>query len=171
MQRLEARQLKCFSLSLWTSPGSTKTHPNKQPPKRSRKSKTIGQKQGSGKKREAIWVEGKNGWNDIERKEVKKRHASFGWKKLGRLHVNGLLKPTFLSLNHQPLAPRLHLFTRKIGSGFPGMTSSTRWNQPTLISVVPSLREEPQNQNTLGSESWPKLQWILFGGHAAQVIL
>ena len=142
MQRLEARQLKCFSLSLWTSPGTTKTHPNKQPPKRPRKSKTIGQKQGLGKKGKQFGWKEKMDEKILKEKEVKRRNTSFGWKKLGRLHVNGLVmaywSPLFWVLTQD------FTFHTKIGSGFPGMTCSTRWNQPNLISVVPSLGKSPK---------------------------
>lgn len=149
MQRLEARQLKCFSLSLWTSPGTTKTHPH-PPPKRPRKSQTVGKK-------------GKQfGWKeemdeiDIERKGVKKGNTwhSFcekTWTTSCQWLLDGLLNPACLSLNHQPLAQDF-TFHKKIGSGNRD-DMFNHWNQTSFrwrhLLLKLSL---PQTPNNLGSE-------------------
>lgn len=99
-----------------------------------------------GKKKKTIWVERKNGWKDIERKEVKRRNTSFGWKKLGRLHVNGLLmaywSPLFWVLTQD------FTFHKKIGSGNRD-DMFKHWNQKPHFGGVTS--EDPQNnQKPLG---------------------
>ena len=110
-----------------------------------------------GKKREAIWVKRKNGWKDIERKEVKRRNTSFGWKKLGRLHVNGLLMAYWSPL-FWVLTPDF-TFHKKIGSGNRD-DMFNHWNQKPHFGGVTS--EDPQNN--FGFREMAKIAMDTFWG-------